>query len=107
MVDKYLERGFEPDVIEDTDTLCYYNGVAKVATTNNYFFENTKQRYVSWGWFEDHILSNFFSFVSSDAKSFKTHIRSVSTIKDELGNWVDNIKNEYFKELLKVFKLFL
>lgn len=93
VVDKYLERKFTPKEIKKQKTILYYNGVAKYMTDDGYFID-THQRYVSWGWFEDHILSNFFSFVSSDAKSFKTHIRSVSTIKDELGNWVDNIKNE-------------
>jgi hypothetical protein len=52
--------------------------------------------YVTWGWFEDHILNSFFSFTNQDNNvNFKTEFRSVKNTYDEKGNLLsaqDNIE---------------
>ena len=56
----------------------YKNG-AMVINDSDVIEAQNKPTYVTWGWFEDHILNSFFSFSSQDENEdeFRTSIRSV------------------------------
>ena len=89
-------RGFEMSTggyQEDEVKTRYKNGALELVSVVGLNIPKEYKTYVSWGWFEDHILNSFFSF-TADIKNtdgsvspFKTEIRSVSHDKDDKGEY--------------------
>tara|TARA_B100002019_G_scaffold251788_1_gene232402 strand:- start:1071 stop:4001 length:2931 start_codon:yes stop_codon:yes gene_type:complete len=78
---------------EDEVLTKYKNGALELVEVKGLNIPKEYKTYVSWGWFEDHILNSFFSF-TADIKNtdgsvspFKTEIRSVSHDKDDKGEY--------------------
>jgi hypothetical protein len=71
--------GRETTSDEESNTIYKYKNGAAIFLNKDLIEANDKPCYVTWGWFEDHILNSFFSFSSRDMNEneFRTSIRSV------------------------------
>jgi len=88
------ERTFETKTTDIPTRYKYKNGAAAV-DSSNLIEAMDNPCYVTWGWFEDHILNSFFSFNSrtNDDVDFKTSIRSVVPVEGD----EEKLRNNYCK----------
>jgi hypothetical protein len=67
----------------------------------NQVYNNVKDVWVTWGWFEDNILSKFLTLASdSDTNPFVTQFRSVEYVKDDDNKNILEITEELKRAIL-------